>query len=490
MSTATLRPNGTVSNTGALTGGASAHEVLSDDSDASRVTLEVAEACEVALANYSEVAGSVVRSVQLRIRSAASGASSASGTAAAKIDGDTHKAGFGVSVFEGPVTLTVLVVNESFDDGDVDAATAQIEHTGSFGNIELYELYFDVIYVEQPDLTVDAPTGTVRDTNEPEVRWTPDLDSDGGSQTHFEAKVFDDATYGDGGFDPDTSTPAVESGETASAAAAWQVDEPLPDDTYRAYVRIAQTVNGVQHWSAWEFSGFVVDVLIPADPTLLLTPQSDDGRIQIDLDDNAGDATTDAFQVQWSHDRGSTWTPVRTSEGEGIVLGDDETVWDFEAPNGETVTYRARALHDYSGLWAASGWVQDSDSWSSGDRWLKHPTNPDLNMKVEIDSYASHSRAARRQVFQPLGRTDPVVVSDTRWPKTGEVVLWMEDDDERDALEALLDTLAPLLLQAADGDERPDRWVVFGDVAEESAVDKLAVSDTRNRLTWTEVARP
>jgi len=491
MSVDTLRPNGTVSNEGDVTGAASAHDALSDDSDGSYVDLEIGEGCRVVLGDYSPVSESVVKTVRVRVRRSKSAA--VDNIQLSTVLEPPSGSGYSTVVLVGsttPTTVQAVDTLEALSETALDGATVLVGCGGSVGGLHVHEVYVDVTYVEEPDLTVDAPTGTVTDATQPDVEWTPDLDGDGGPQTHYEVKVFDDATYGGGGFDPDTSTPTTESGEVASSASSYQVEDALPEDTYRAYVRIAQTVNGEKHWSAWHNTEFTINVDRPGDPTLALTPQAASGRIQLDLDDNAGDATTDAFEVQFSHDGGSTWVAVRTEEGEGVITGNDETIWDYEAPNGETVTYRARALHDYSGLWAASAWVQDSDSWSSQDRWLKHPTDPNLNTKVEVHSYASHQRSARQTVHQPLGRTDPVVVTDTRGPKRGEITLWLDDEVDREALGDLLETLAPLLLQMADGDERPDRWVVFGDAGSQSAVDKLAVADTLDTLTWTEVARP
>jgi hypothetical protein len=92
--------------------------------------------------------------------------------------------------------------------------------------------------------------------------------------------------------------------------------------------------------------------------------------------------------------------------------------------------------------------------------------------------------------FQPLGRKDPVVVSDTRLARSGSLVVWVESEAEQDALEALLDTAASLLLQMAVQDERKERWIKVGTVDSAPIVDKLGVVDTLETLEWVEVGRP
>src|SRR5262249_52478779 len=152
------------------------------------------------------------------------------------------------------------------------------------GVLRVFELFFDVTIVEQPDLELVA-LGVVEDTNQPTVAWTPVLDLDGGPQTHYQVRVFTAAQYGAGGFDPATSTAAGDTTGVGSAV-GWQGDETLPDAPYRGSARVAQTVNGVVRFSAWEYSEFEIDVALPATPTLAATADNTNGRIALALTDN------------------------------------------------------------------------------------------------------------------------------------------------------------------------------------------------------------
>ena len=82
------------------------------------------------------------------------------------------------------------------------------------------------------------------------MTWANTLDSDGGPQTKARVKVFSEAQFNAGGFDPATSTATYDSG-VLSQATTSHVGSSLLDGTYRAYPVVAQTVNGADHYSDW-----------------------------------------------------------------------------------------------------------------------------------------------------------------------------------------------------------------------------------------------
>lgn len=175
----------------------------------------------------------------------------------------------------------------------------------------------------------------------------------------------------------------------------------------------------------------------------------------------------------------------------GIITGDEATVYDFEGGNDQTVHYRARALHDYSGLWAASAWVTDSSSWESpGQWWLKSVQNPALNLPVTVHSQQEISRPARQGRFQPLGAARAIVVSDTQGPAQGTITFRCDTDAQAAALDLLLADQGVLLLQAPSTDHWTDRYVKFGDLQRQRTSDKSYVEPTLNTLSWIEVDPP
>ena len=357
-----------------------------------------------------------------------------------------------------------------------------------------YEAYVDTTYVAKPTVTVTAPTGTLTDSNTPTVTWTETLDSDGGAQTKYEVKIFSAAQYGAGGFNPSTSTATYNSGTLSGASLSHDVTTALANATYRAYVRVGQTVNSATHWSDWDYEGFVVNTTPPDAPAITLTAQAADGRIKVDLDDAATSPSTDLFEVQVSRDGGTTWEAMRllTDEGGYVApVAGLATVYDYEAANGVATYYRARALHSYSGIYAASAWTTANATWSSASWWIKHPNQPALNLAVVPYGLDTITRGVRQGVFEVAGRSLPVVVSDSvRSGATGTVTFLLESGADRDALAALLDTCDTLLLQGRDADYWDDRYVRFGEHSSARVADKAYVADTVETLPWTEVDSP
>ncbi len=391
------------------------------------------------------------------------------------------------------VTVTGQAV-PGLTDAGVDGIQAQVLATTTSGVI--YALYLDATYVTQPTVgSVVAPTGTITTTNQPLVEWARVVDTDGGLQERLQVRIFNAAQYGAGGFDPATSTATLESpaypGYPDPQYNFWTPTGTLPDGTYRAYVRFAQLVNGVEHWSPYAFSSFVINVLLPAAPTITVTPQSSSGRHMIVLAGNAGAATTDAFDLERSADGGVTWAPVRNAFGlQSRIDSASATVYDYEAPNGVTVTYRARALHNYSGAYAASAWVQTTALWTSTAWWLKHPSLPALNVAIELVAYGDVTRAARHGVFQPLGAALPIVVADTRAGAAGSSIAQTRSTATKESLEALSGRTDTLMLQGPAVAGEPDRYVRVGDLTAVRTVENVHVALRRFTLPWTEVALP
>lgn len=496
MTVVTLRPSSTAANTGALVGAATAHAALNDDSDASYLEYDSGELSDLDFDDLTLPAGAVIKSLGVRARTAHVGVGSR--TLNAFIESHLGVYSSFVSWHVAPVTITLPHVSGTGSalpgtDAGIDAAVVTFMNVGggTGGAVRVYEGYLDVTYVALPVVAVTAPTGTVTDTNQPTVVWSDTLDSDGGPQTYYQVRVFTDAQYGAGGFDPATSTATTEIGSSAGypagADSSWQVAAILPNDTYRAYVRVAQTVNGAAHWSAFAYSEFTINVALPAVPTLTLTPDNANGRIRVQAADNTGTATTDYLFLERSLDSGTTWTPVRLAATDPDPLTPDADVYDYEAPNGATMQYRARAAHSYTGVLAYSAWTTGSASWSSNDWWLKHPNQPELNMTVRVRSFKTVQRAGRQGVLQPLGATVPVVVSDTRESTKGSVTVRLDSTSEQDAVDALLDTVGTLLLQSPAGGGGPG-YIRVTDHERERAIDWHDATPSFDTLAFVVVA--
>lgn len=321
MTVVTTRPDSLLGSSGSppVTGAATIVDALSDDSDSSYVTTAAGSSSwEVGFDEPVLPTGSLVTRVSARLRCAVTTASKEYATQVSGMDVRP------TVNWTTPTTITLTPAGASsmaMPAASLDAWLSGVyallvpgSGTGAIVQLKSYEAFFDVALVEQPEVAVSAPTGTITTTNKPLTSWANTLDSDGGAQSRYEVKVYSAAQYGAGGFDPDTSTPTVSSGQLSGAATSWQMTATLPDDTYRAYVRSGQTVNGTAHWSDWDYEGFVIDVAVPDAPALTVTGLDAHGCVQLDMSEQGSGPSTDAFELQRSLDGGLTWEPVRLPE--------------------------------------------------------------------------------------------------------------------------------------------------------------------------------
>ncbi len=494
MTVVTTRPNATNSAGGWLpSGGGNRHAKLNDDSDSSYVTGEPNDFMYLGFAEPTIPSGGLVKSIAVRLRNAKSGGFP-NLTATVYPDGAGAADLCSGSSFPGWTTaVTSTIASAAFSATPTDLVVL-LGLAGSPGStLLLYEAFVDTVYVAKPVTAPSAPSGTLTATNLPAVQWANTLDADGGPQTHYVVKVFSAAQYGAGGFDPATSTPTASTVTVREGAdTSWTPTVVLPNATYRAYVWVAQTVNGVAHWSDPAYTGFVINASLPAVPdTPVLTAEPVNGRIKVHVEGNSGSATTTHLEVQRSED-GTTWEPLRLlTDTAGVIAGTSADLYDYEAPNGTVMSYRVRAHHTASDLVVASAWATvAAGSWSSSDWWLKCPESPTLNQVVTPHSIPSYQRPARQGVFQPLGRADTVIVADKRGAPRGTLALDIDTYAQAVAIDELLDAQLPLLLQAPPQHHWPDRYIWFGDQDRARWIDKAWIEPVVDTLAWFEVLPP
>jgi len=184
---------------------------------------------------------------------------------------------------------------------------------------------------------------------------------------------------------------------------------------------------------------------------------------------------------------GSSWTNVRTELGDGMVAfpGSAVTLYDYEAPNGETVTYRARAYA--SSVPSYSSWVSDTGGWSSSAEWLKCMLDPDLNVSLVVKSYQGFEVPANQASFRALGSSTAIVTQDTPGPEQGSLVVFTKSEADREDLSALLAASSPVLVQVPGA---PDRVVMLGDRSSTRVVDRAGETWHEESLPWVVVDRP
>lgn len=314
-------------------------------------------------------------------------------------------------------------------------ATVDAYGTSAFANDQL------VTTAPAPTVTVTAPTGTATLDPVAHIAWTPGITAVGAAEIAARAIVYNAAQYGAGGFVPGVGPSAWDSGMLYGAPVT-QASSQLVNGTYRAYVQITQT--GGQT-SAWAFSAFTINVTPPSTPVLVATTDPVNGRTALAL---SGLTAGDTASVQSSDDGGVTWQPVRNATSVTLT-GTSLTLYDYEAPNNATRSYRAI---QYSVTYAApSAWSVTSSASTALQYWLKDPLNPALNIGLPYVTGADDKRTPvveQLTVKHAWGRQFAVVISDSVMSgREGSLTVRTLTDADYTALRTLLIEQRVLFLQ-------------------------------------------
>lgn len=139
------------------------------------------------------------------------------------------------------------------------------------------------------------------------------------------------------------------------------------------------------------------------------------------------------------NDPDGTQTPVRLAEPAALDGSGSVVLYDYESWFGGSTTYTATTT---TGTATSTTVTLDV-----ADIWLRHPGVPSLSQKVDFQGEGNPTRPVTQAVLEPLGRANPIVVSDgQRKSKRGDLTLRTKNDAEHTALLALVDDVTPLLL--------------------------------------------
>jgi hypothetical protein len=307
MASYTLRPNANWNGDTLFTGtGGSDFAVLADDTDATyllRTSTTVPASYETEFATTTLSANETITSINLRARISALAADSLAQFSIGVItDRNGRTVTYGIPVSkQGIVTATTFDLAIKLTSAPNGAAWTQtlldnlvVKFTdGATGSTvtppsptnrtTLYALYIDVETAPRPTVTVTAPTGTITDTSFPSINWTY-ANTNGDPQSAYEIKVFDSSTYSGATFSADTSTPIIGTGIITSTNNGQTLEGDLANSTtYRAYVRVASLINGVNYFSDWAFSQFSLSINSPAIPTISAFYDSESSSVVITI---------------------------------------------------------------------------------------------------------------------------------------------------------------------------------------------------------------
>lgn len=484
MTVTTVRPNVVHSGNAnyAATGAASASAALSDNSDSSYIRKDVSGTADIiiGLGTFSLTASQVIRQIRLRARAQTP-------TSSGKIAFALGTRVSGVNYFTPAYTVKGQASTQTFTaayytsspDGStwnqarLDALRIQVtDYRSTTDRAYVYELYADVDVANAPTCSVTAPTASVTTTAKPDVSWTYS-DSDGDGQTFYEVKVYSSAQYTAGTFDVSTSTPTWTTGQVNGSDTTTSVGNYLLDGTYRAYVRVAKTINGEPFWSAWAFSQFVIDLVQPTAPTLGLSFNSSLNKVVVTATGaSAAGYDFQVFEVQRSTDQ-TTWVTVRDASELSPNTSFVATITDYEAPRGVANYYRSRAIaylgdnvvaSDFGS--SASVTVTNDGSW-----WLKAITAPSLNVgAVRILEGLDELIEEDLGIFRPKGRSTALVVSGSLYGRDGTYRIVTSTTGEWDDIYGIARHQGTILVQDPFGDQKyirltGRRWITTGAVS-------------------------
>lgn len=189
---------------------------------------------------------------------------------------------------------------------------------------------------------------------------------------------------------------------------------------------------------------------------------------------------------------GVTYTTVRGASEVGITAGCEleRIVDDYEFPVGQPITYRVRVV-DEEGTTVFTTTCQIEVDLEQV--WLKSIGRPFLNVPVDcVLNPTPIVRPARNGVFDIVGRSFPVAVTDLRGSRRVPLQVVTQTTEEREDLDLLLASGDPIYVQTPLAYPLPTMYAVIGDTAEARPVrNRLCNNDWRLwDLPLIEVAAP
>lgn len=172
------------------------------------------------------------------------------------------------------------------------------------------------------------------------------------------------------------------------------------------------------------------------------------------------DRTTD--NVNYTTVRGATAVPITT----GCEL--ERTVDDYEFPVGPEITYRVRSFTEDGTLATTSLCYITVDQ---PDVWIKSIGRPFLNQRVNcVLNPSPITRQARNGVFDIVGRSFPVAVTDVRGSRRVTVRVVTQTTQERQDMDLLLASGDPVYYQTPADHPLPTMYAVIEDTTESRPV--------------------
>lgn len=158
-----------------------------------------------------------------------------------------------------------------------------------------------------------------------------------------------------------------------------------------------------------------------------------------------------------------TWTTIRGGESVNMAGASSVTVDDYEFIPGVANIYRV-TLYDSMG--AIVGTREGTITPTIAKTWVKNLAKPWLNREVTVADVGEISRASRGGMFDVVGRTVPVAVTDVRGGRKFDLTILTQTIGEATDLDEVLAAGDPVLIQAPADSGIPTMYAVVGEVTE------------------------
>jgi hypothetical protein len=296
-----LRPTGTIATaaTSNVGGAATFHAALSDNSNTTYALPTGGGNMQLYdVGTYTLAANERIERVRLAVKTRSDDTAKPSSYIGSWVDPVTGLESTREEIWA--IRTTITIQSLSWDTTDpstqpwtqdvidrIEPRIGSVTHGTGYTYTRFYELYYIVSYDTQPTITGLA-MGSL-DASRPAFSYVFH-DDDGDSQNKYQAKLFTSAQYLAGGFSPDSSTAAWDSGELVAplfegGTQNGQIGISLASGgTYRLYVRAARDFVGIDDWwTAWSFTGFSTVAFAPETPTLSVAADDPSARVQLSV---------------------------------------------------------------------------------------------------------------------------------------------------------------------------------------------------------------
>jgi hypothetical protein len=353
-------------------------------------------------------------------------------------------------------------------------------HAPTDGNRDyIYELSADVYYAARPTASVTTtPSSPISTTSFPTFNvgvaalieaWQDNVGAATMTDCGWELKVFTAAQVAAGGFDAAVTVPYwfvvgaapldyIDGSTLSTAALTFACDSALANGSYSVYVRAARTFAGALP-GAWASLAFTVAVTLPTAPTISAARDDANQRVAVTVTPNASSgASGPLVSLQRTSDGGATWQAVHGATSVPGTFGTPIAFYDYTAPRGVALTYRAQVAATVSSQQLATVWATTAVTGPVCTGWnVKVPDAPAMSMfGAAIAQHPDFQQVEETVEFNVPGRTYPVVVSMALNGIDGGFDIETRTDADWALLQALMKYRAPLFLESPFG---WGRWI-------------------------------